>query len=106
MELPQDEDGSEASLLNDIGRAHLLRGELDEAMSHFRRAARQPSLVRGEATSQFAKAARVEAATALGHIGGVLHMRGDAATALEHYRRVLRTQEQLLSAEHPDAIVT
>lgn len=103
----RDETGSLASLLNDIGRAHLLRAELGEALARFREAARQPVVVRNaRAVPEFSDSAGAEAAAALGNVGLVLQTQGDTALALEYYERALLTQERILGARHPDVALT
>jgi len=103
-ELPRDEADGRASLLNDIGRAYMVRGALDEAMANFREALRQPASADGD--PRFSNAAATERANSLSLIGGVMHARGDAAAALEYYRRALRSQQAVLHKGHPYTLAT
>merc|ERR1719428_44570 len=104
MVLPRDPADGRASLLNDIGRAYMIRGALDEAMANFREALRQPASADGD--PRFSNAAATERANSLSLIGGVMHARGDAAAALEYHRRALRSQQGLLHKGHPYTLAT
>jgi len=90
-----------AGLLSDIGQAYHSKGQLEKAISYFKRAKEQ-YFADGERLQHVkTDADAVELSQIYNRLGQVLQDRGDVHSAAEHYQKALRLQQKSLRAGHP-----
>jgi len=98
-------DGS-AGLLSDIGQAYHSKGQLEKAISYFKRAKEQ-YFAKGEHLQRVKSDADVvELSKIYNRLGQVLQDRGDVHSAAEHYQKALRLQQKSLRSGHPQIAET
>lgn len=90
-----------AGLLSDIGQAYHNKGQLETAVSYYKKAVEQyfPDGERSQQVKTDSDA--VELSQIYNRLGQVLHDRGDVQSAAEHYRKALRLQQKTLRSGHP-----
>lgn len=88
-----------AGLQSDLGQAYHSRGQLDLALTHYRKAL-DMHMALGERMGQ-ATGAAVELAATYNYLGQALHDKGDVEHAEEYYRKALRLQQKALHKDHP-----
>jgi len=90
-----------AGLLSDIGQAYHSKGQLETAVSYYKKAVEQ-YFPDGERLQQVTtNADAVELSQIYNRLGQVLHDRGDVQSAAEHYQKALRLQQKTLRSNHP-----